>query len=80
MSLFLSAAGVSLTLISCDRLGACPATPPGSCLVACLLGHGWSGCGGVDWLDNCPTLANSAKWHLSMLKELLYTFVGGGSL
>lgn len=48
VSLFLSTAGVSLTLISSDRLGACPATQPGSCLIACHVGHGKSR-GGGNW-------------------------------
>lgn len=46
VSLFLSSAGVLLTIISSDRPGACPAPRPGSCLIACHLGHDWSGGGG----------------------------------
>lgn len=67
VSLFLSSAGVSLTIISSDRLGACPATRPASCLIACHLGHDWSR--GATVLDNSPTPANSAKWHPSVHKE-----------
>lgn len=69
--LFLSSAGVSLTIISSDRLGACPATLPACCLIACHLGHDWSrrGRGGGNWLDNSPTPANPAKWHPSVHTE-----------
>lgn len=68
VSLFLSTAGVSLTLISSDRPGTCPATQPGSCLIACHLGHVWSR--GGNWLDNSPTPANSAKWRPGVHTEL----------
>lgn len=48
VSLFLSTAGVSLTLMSLDRLGAHPALQPASCLIACHLGHDWSN-GATGW-------------------------------
>lgn len=60
VSLFLSSAGASLTIISSDRLGARPATWPGRRIVGCHLGHDWSGggwwrgAGGGIWLDNGP--------------------------
>ena len=62
VSLLLSTAGASQTLISSDRLGASPATQPGSCLVACHLGQRQSTRRGRQ-LDNSPTPTNSAKWH-----------------
>lgn len=69
VSLFLSSAGASLTIISSDRLGARPATWPGRRIVGCHLGHDWSGGGGGGWgvgVASGWTMASapvkSAKW------------------
>lgn len=53
VSLFLSSAGVSLTIIYSDRLGVCPATRPDSCPIACHRGHDWSR-GATGWTTAQP--------------------------
>lgn len=54
VSLFLSSAGVWLTIISCDRPGACPASRPGSCLIVCHPGHERSRGRATGWTTAQP--------------------------
>lgn len=54
MSLFLSSAGVWLTIMSRDRPGACPASRPGSCLIVCHPGHERSRGRATSWTTARP--------------------------
>lgn len=79
MSLFLSSAGVWLTIMSHDRPGACPAPRPGSCLIVCHPGHERSRGRATSWttarplrslLSGMPACAKKGtEFHTSWLTE-----------
>lgn len=82
MSLFLSSAGVWLTIMSRDRPGACPASRPGSCLIVCHPGHERSRGRATSWTTARPLrslLSGGAAMH-GEKQRISHILAGGESV